>query len=381
MKKLLLSFAIIISSVVSVFAADWGGIVKNETLFSTFKFDAFNVNQGDTVYLWTSAPLPKTIFTFDAEVLYKFSFDYKDDLKSNFIHVFDIDLLKVSGKKETENVIFNMDFGRFNVSDQTEVVFNQLFDGARVSMAFPVCVTNIYAGYTGFLNGLNTKMVSENANVYTSLYNFYSTAHKLFVVGGDFSFPYLISNQNIGLGAIYFYDADNAADVRTNRFYTDLAMNGNFTDNLSYDVKTIIEVVSKKIANYSSFSMAYSLDGIQIGAGIEYASGNNGVLVPFSTVTSRTKVNSFIYPETTGMLLPRIDFSLVGNKFYLDSNVKANFDFQTNTPKFSGIDVQGSFVYSLFTDLQIGLDVCTYFSAEEDADDNFAATLTAAFSF
>lgn len=379
MKKIFTSVLFTILCCSFSFSLDWGGVVTNNTIFSTLNFDNVDLQQSNDVSVWLSTPLGSSGFTFSGELLLKYNMTITKTVPNTFEPIVDCDLLKISGSKPIGDSNLLMEFGRFRISDITSVVFNQLCDGANFVFSFPLFNMRTYAGYTGLLNGLNTTIISEYAVPYSNIYNFYSTAYPLLVLDASFDFPYLIPAGDLKFEYIYFGETKNFA---YNRMYCNVLLKGMIGEKAEYKVASVLEVMNtEKIANFSEVEVTFPInDNSYIACGAEYASGLNGPLVPFSTVSSRTQIKSFIYPETTGSIIPNVNYVYLKDDLLLKLDLKLDMNC-IDSFEFCGVQLDSVFLYNLFTDLQIGLDGTVYFSTGSEEDDNIALTLYAALAF
>lgn len=374
MKKILLAVVAAFSLCAApAFAVEWGGLINNESKVT--KTSDFAFHQANAVYLWANAPLGKA-FSFAAEGMYKFSFDTPGNTIGN---VADVDLFKLGGNIDFGSGKFILNAGRFTVADNTGVNFSQCCDGLAASILLSKVNLSFYAGYTGLLNSLNVSILGAQSESRS----FYSLCHGYVPVLAAVEFPSLFANQAIALQGEAFIDIDK--ETKYNRIYANFTMGGPIAGTVYYSLISSVGLVEKDIMNYSSLSIAaYPNDSIALNIGASFASGDFGGkgLKPYATFTSRPAYGSASSPETTGCIVPNVDFIYTVGNMFANVNVKAPLAMPEKKPSFAGVGADLAFIYNIFSDLQAEVDA-SYFKdvAGKGADDNLSAALKFVISF
>lgn len=376
-------FLSIVASLFVCFTAsafDWGGIFKNSTGLSLPNFSNAGLSQTDGLYLWMNTPLANSELSLSGEVMYQFGLN-ADQNGNTVSNLADLDLLKVAGDYDLNSGILSISFGRFAVADITSVIFMQSIDGAFVKYVADLFNISAYAGYTGLLNGLNVTMINGDAQVFENSNSVYSLANPFIPLSLTLEFPALLGNQTLALQANGYLDL---GVNRISRYYATLLADGPITDSLFYSVSTTIGSSNfQNIMNYSTASLYYyPLDMFFLSTGVEYASGKNGSLSPFVGITSRAIVNSLESKQTSGIVLPKLSVNVIVGKILVSVNGKYLLSVLDSSSEGNGFEADLSLLYSPYSDLQVGLDVTSYFDTTKDKNNNnFTATLKVALSF
>lgn len=376
--KLLIGAVCALFTFVSPVASlEWGGILKNDTQGLLPAFKNFSLSQSDSLFMWLSAPLGESGLYFSGEGMYKFTFTTADN---NFSQLADVDLLKISGDYQTAKGIFSIAAGRYMMSDSTAVIFAQNFDGVSVKYAGNRFAVSGFGGYTGLLNSLNVTMINKDGIAFGPESKIYSLSNGFVPAGVSFELPSLFTNQSLSIQTLAFIDI---GEEKYNRFYGTLLLSGPITNSFLYNFATSFGTNDfSSLMNYSALNFyLYPNDFLSISFGAEYASGKNGPFSPFLGVTSRSIVNSLTAPQTTGAIVPNVVCSCVFDKMYFGITGKFLMAVPEDKVETKGVEADFSFIYAVFTDLQIGFDLTSYFDISKNNEDNLTATLRAAISF
>ena len=358
-------------------SVEWGGIFKNDSQFLLPGFKDFSVAQSDSIYMWLTAPFGESGLYFSGEGLCKFTYTTAD---KNFSLLADVDLFKVGGDYETKNGTFSISFGRYMVTDSTAAIFAQNMDGLSLKYAGRSVAFSAFGGYTGLQNALNVSMLDKDGYVFMPENKVYSLANAFVPAGITLELPAVFTNQSLSIQTLAFIDLGSE---KYNRFYGTFLLSGPITNAFFYSFATSVGTNNfSSLMNYSVLGFyLYPSDKVSISFGAEYASGKNGPLSPFLGVTSRSVVNSLSAPQTTGSIVPNLILSVVMDKMYLGITGKFLMAIPESKIEPKGAEADLSFLYSIFTDFQIGVDVTSYFDITKNNEDNFSATLRAAISF
>ena len=379
MKKIILTSLIAISCAFSsLFAFSWSGLVDNNTrLSANDDFSDIALRQGNGVYFSINTNVTDDgNFKFAAEGLYKYKFDYdfkseKNDLKN----IADCDLAKLSGNLVLDKGMIALNVGRFKYSDFSGSVFSQVTDGAYVYYNNQKIKASVYAGYTGFLNRLNVSMVE---NEYSTTDQFYALCPKYIPVIADFSYKTLFESHTIGGQVEYFLPV---TDDNTQKAYGTVIMNGYIGGNVAaYDAKLTlgtekfegIMVDAKFDAHYFAGSKT------MLTAGLEYASGEQGSIKPFITLSGRSFGSSPFY---NGVIVPKLAAMYSSDKLYGSLTERVIISMPKDEAKLDGFDTSLSVIYNLYSDLQIGGNIGAYVCKEEKKMSNYYATVKASLKF
>lgn len=378
MNRLLLGTFVLFLFSAPIFAFEWGGVIKNDSQVLLPEFQNFSLLQSDSLYLWFNAPFGKSGVYFAGEGMYKFSLTTDDELAIS--HLADLDLLKIGGDFNLKKGTFSFSAGRFLIIDSTSAIFSQNSDGVSVKYSADKVKFTVYAGYTGLLNALNVSMLDKNGSIFASDGNVYSLAHPYVPVIGTFEFPALGANQSLSIQGNAFLDF---GEDKANRYYATLLLSGPISNKFFYSLATSVGSENFiNLMNYSVLMMSvYPSNNLAISVGAEYASGKNAFFSPFKGITSRSVVNSVSAPETSSVIVPNLSTALIFDKLICSVSGKALLVIPDTKIDFNGFEVDLSVSYNVFSDLQLGLDVTSYFDIASKNDDNLTATLRAAISF
>jgi len=352
----------------SAFAFSWSGIVNNNTKLSTPNFEDFALNQSNGIFLSFKTPINDNL-RLAGEALYKYELNVTENDK-DLKNIVDVDLLKLSGKWSMGTSNVALDFGRYSYSDLSSTVFNQCSDGLNVKYETAKWKTGLYAGYTGLLNSHNVSM-SDAPEDDKELYNLCAG-----YVPVSVNFSYIMGKNVIGAQGSYFL---GISDSVTDKIYGTVTLSGPVSTSGSYSAAAVIgfddysDLMLYAKADYS----AYLAGKAMVGAGVEYASGDQGSFKPFKTISSKSVSCTGI--PTSGVFVPKINAMYVANKMYASFCEKFVIAMDDST-EFAGADTAISVVYNIFSDLQLGGDIAA-FVCEEEAGRYFSFTAKATLAF
>lgn len=348
MKKILISIFTAFCFLIPVHSFDFGGLIDDS--FTANFASSFSGSNSTSAYLWGSSDLNKDGSLYiKGEVMYKLTALLPNGQVS---HIFDADLLKLAGNFKKGKANFSFSAGRFPITDMTAVVFNQTSDGAYFSYSGPKFGFNAYAGFTGFINGNVVTMLGPKGSFLTPKTKVYSLSNPYIPVSLGISLPGLFKNQTLSVQANAFIDA---TANQYNRIYIATSLSGPLTSKVFYTVLTDFGTENfTNIMNYSSANVTiFPMSGMFISTGVEYASGNNGFLSPFRTVTARTAFNASRDVQTSGVLIPSGTVNYAVTKdLLLNADLKIPFTCDTN---FEATGFQGgiSCIFNIFSDLSL----------------------------
>lgn len=384
MKKKLLTLILFFCCFFSLNCYEWGGLFTETFKSSSQKFEADKINfrQSNSLSLWFKVPFSNDAKTsFLTQATFKYNFDFNRTNKF-FFPILDFDLMQFSSLLQFSRNSLLINAGRFYCSDYTKVIFSQKCDGISIINTFSYCETVLFAGYTGFLNSINDIMIEKNKiGFYPENGDFYVFAHKYIPVSFTLKFPSAFLNQQLLFEADAFFDL---TEEKFNRFYATLSTEGPVADLFFYSIFVTFGFENfAKVTNFNALKFNFLLnENILINLNCSYASGNQLFFSPFTGFTSNTAYNSFHRSEYTAMLLPAFDINFSHNNFYSNFSAKAVFDFPNTDLIFKGIDIFGSIIFNVFSDLQIGLTgFCFLDMLISQQENNYAVSLNCSFSF
>ena len=378
MKKIILSTLLAVSCVFSSLSAlSWSGIIDNNSkLSANDDFSQLGLKQSNGIYLSLASNLNEAgNLRFVAEGLYKYNLDCSfPGSASHFTNILDIDLLKFAGNWAVGDGLFALSLGRFQYSDFSGSVFSQVSDGVYLSYDTLKTKTALYAGYTGLLNRLNVSMTENMPDPGDQLY---ALCPKYVPVALDFTYKALFESNTIGLQALCFIPV---TEKNTMKFYGTLVANGYFGTLGSYDVRVTLgtEKFENMMLDVKLDTNFYVNSNLVVLAGAEYASGDQGIIKPFLTVSSFTFGNS---PLQNGAIVPKAGLVFAANKIYAGLTERVILSMPVDKIAFNGLDTSVNVLYNLFSDVQIGLDIGAYVCIESKDLSSYFATLKASLAF
>lgn len=381
MKKILITIlAALCMFAAPLSALEWGGLFGDETKGSTYDFKDFAFKQSNNLFFWVTTPLNDAgTWSFSSEAMFKYNLDVADGTKA-FTAIGDLDLLKVAGTIPLSSGKLMLSAGRFSYSDITGVNFSQCCDGAAANLSLKGINLGAYIGYTGLLNAFNVTTLDVLGPKDTSGKQFYVTSHSYLPAMLSVTLPPLVANQTLSLQGEAFIDLES---TKYNRIYGSFVLSGPIAGTVFYSLASSFGFVKSDVMNYTSLAVsAFPTETMGINAAIEYASGNNGSFKPYVTFTSRPAYGSALSPETSGCLVPSIDFIYTTGSLFANVNAKVPFVMPEGKADFKGFGADLVFIYNIFSDLQAELD-CSYFKdvATKGAEDSASVTLKCSLSF
>lgn len=375
MKKLLTAFICALFAT-SVFAFEWGGVIKNDTGVNAS--DSLSLNQSDSVFLWGSVPLKNDGSMYiKGEGMYKINLakPLKPSGDIVFTQIADLDLLKFAGDFKTENGTLSISLGRFSFSDLTSSVFSQCSDGLFVKYSNQGFQVNGYAGYTGLLNSYVVQMINSPDYEQETPTDIYSLSAKYIPVALSVSFPALFANQALSAQAAGFIDLNGTS---FNRFYGTLNLTGPLLSSLYYSATTCFGYTDK-VSNMSSLTFTYfPLPATFLNVGAKFASWDNGSFGAFTGVTASPL---FTGTETTSCIVPSVSItSVLMGKLILMAGGKTVLAHDGEKIGYAGLAGDASVMYNMFSDLQIGLSVAGN-KVKNRENDDMTITFKASMSF
>ncbi len=378
MKKIIAAGLIALSCTFStLFAFSWSGVVDNSSkLLANHDFSQLTLEQSNGVYLSFSSNLNQAgNLRIAGEGLYKYYLYCPFNGGSlTFKNVADIDLLKFTGDWKLKSGSLSVNLGRFQYSDFTGAVFNQITDGAYISYNTLKIKTSIYAGYTGLLNRLNVSM-AENTSSSTD--QVYALCPQYVPVAADISYKALFETNTIGFQAMCFIPVTNANTLKA---YGTISMNGSFGTIGSYNAKVTVgtEKFTSIMLDAKLDTNFYVNKNIMVTAGGEYVSGTQGSIKPFLSITAR----SFGYaPFVNGIIVPKAGVMFVKDKFYGNLTERIILAMPSDQFSFNGFDTTVNLIYNLFSDVQLGCDIAAYICTERKENSRFYTTIKASLAF
>ena len=378
MKKLVISGILATAFVFSsAFAISWGGMVDNSSKLSANNdFSVMALDQSNGVYLSVNSNIKDDgSLRFSGEGLYKYEFNCNFDTKdTSFLNIADVDLLKLSGDWVIGNGQLAMALGRYKYSDFSGAVFSQTSDGLYLTYDTLNLKASVYGGFTGLLNRLNVSMIE---NEHEEGEQFYALCPMYVPVMADFSYKGLLNSHTVGLQVAAYIPV---SDKNTMKAYGTLIANGYIGTIASYDAR-----VTLGTEKFDGLMMDAMLDAnfyintdVMVTVGGEYASGAQGSLKPFETISVRSFGKAPFY---NGVIVPKLAAMYASGKIYASATERVIIGMPEDEAKLDGFDTTVNVIYNLFSDVQLGLDAGAYICKETKEFTNYYATVKALLAF
>lgn len=380
-------FAAVVFSLAGAFslgALDFGGTFFNTSRLYTNDWDPVALSQQDGLTAWLKAPLSKDgkiYLATEGTALFKFSVSNLSNFgagKPSFY--LDLGLLKIGYLLNVGDSLLQLNAGRFFMDDMSGLVFSQTSDGASASFTTNRFVASAFAAYTGLTNA---HFVSMTDDVSVDSDSIYSCSSPYLVAGAGVSLPYLFANQT--LGAEFFAaigangpSGSNSGNVRS---YVTLALNGPVVKELFYEFSTTFGF-KDGVSNLSSFKLSYypPLMDSAVNFSLLYASGENGGIKPFRTVTKGSASYAYSDPDLSGVFKAGLSGSIKPlENLFVGLETGLVFDLAESFA-YDGFEWALNAKYQLFTDLQLGISVLQYYDVDK-YDNNSVLTLNAVIAF
>ena len=373
MKKILITICTVFLMIAApVSAFEWGGLISNDTGIQTPDFKNITLNQADGVSLWFNTPIGAD-FALSGEVLYKFKLSKAGSANAVITNIADLPLLKFSGQTQAGSGKLSVSAGRFAYVDNAGAVVSGTIDGASVDYAFSVVDIGLFAGSSGLLNTLNNPSL-ERAD-YTKEANIYDMAYAYAPVGLSFELPYLFGNQSLSIQAYALLDCGKH-ETKSNNFYANLALSGPITNTVYYNLASSAGLIDfKKFMNYSGFTLlVFPAQTVSINAGAEFTTADDGKLAAFY---------SPLAAKTGGQLAPKLGFTFGTDDMCFDLGGKYILQYANSSYAGYGAEINSSFIYNIFSDLQVGLSFNGFIDTTADKleGNRFTANLNIALAF
>ena len=371
MKKFLVSVCtalFILSAPLSAF--EWGGVIKDDTGITTPDFKDITFKQSNALSLWFKAPFGNSGFKLTAEGLYKYNLSVSK-AATEFVNIADLSLFKVDGKIDAGSGLLSLSAGRFAVADATGAVIAQTSDGISVNYALDTVKLGAYAGYTGLLNSLNVPMATapqKDIKVYNPAYPYAP-------LGLTVELPSLVLNQNVTLQGYALLDC---GANKSSMYYANLVLAGPVTNIIYYNLSTTLGSVNfKNFMNYTGFTLyIFPTNEIAVNAGLDFGTADQGNTAAFTSIAVKSG-------DVSGKIVPRVSFTYGTDDMCLELGGKYRIAYDTAKAKYAGAgaDINAGFVYNIFSDLQIGLNINALIDTTEAKQNNFTANLNIALAF
>lgn len=378
MKKLVISGILATAFVFSsAFAISWGGMVDNSSKLSANNdFSVMALDQSNGIYLSVNSNITEGgSLRFTGEGLYKYELNCNFDTKdTEFKNIADVDLLKLSGDWTIANGHLGLALGRYKYSDFSGAVFSQTSDGLYLTYDTMKIKASVYGGFTGLLNRLNVSMME---NKYEEGEQFYALCPGYIPVLADFSYKALFNSHKVGLQAAAYIPV---SDENTLKAYGTFIANGFIGTVASYDAR--VTLGTEKFEEFMLDAMldanVYINTNVMVTVGGEYASGAQGSLKPFKTISVRSFGRAPFY---NGVIVPKLAAMYASGKIYAGATERVIIGMPEDEAKLEGFDTTVNVIYNLFSDVQLGLDAGAYICKETKDFTNYYATVKALLAF
>ncbi|UTC63503.1 hypothetical protein E4O00_07090 [Treponema sp. OMZ 788] len=253
MKKIrtLTFFFLIISLSLSAFEA--GGIFKTGIgldVGQKNKNQNLSLSHFDSLSLWAKQNLDKEgNYNFAIQASYLLNLkkpikpQKKFDAKNDITHIANLDMLKFSFLIPIGSNSFNIEAGRYNISDITATILNQNIDGIYLSYTMPQFSTFFNLGYTGLLNTyvnpINTPDIKAISSKEAKIYNLApSFAH----ISALFKIPFASLRHTANLDLNSFIATSNPKDTNN---YISISLNGPIVKGLFYNASVTSSIITR----------------------------------------------------------------------------------------------------------------------------------------
>lgn len=372
MKKNIVSLVLVFGVATALFGLEWGGVINNSTLGTTSDFKDFSINQSNGIHLnLTSAITKDKSLRFATEGYYKYTLAFEND-ESKLTHIVDLSLLKLSGNWNINGSVLTLNVGRFNFFDKTGFVFGQQSDGVNINYTGRNWSLGAYAGYTGLLNRFTTPMY-DNEYVEQKMAHLYDLSYGYVPLMLDFTLTNVGGNV-IGMQGQYYLDLTNKVD----KAYGSLFVKGPIGNICSYYVAGVVGSNNfKDLMVRANVNLQFVLgSNYMFSVGADYSSGNDKIS-PFKGITIKT-VHSAV--EGIDSIVPRISFTYANEKCVFNAAEKIVMSMPKEF-EFNGLDSNVSFVYNIFSDLQLGSSLNAYTDFNDKDNNKFSVSVNANFVF
>lgn len=400
MKKITIAATFTLAICSATFAFDFGGLLKNDSAIQTYSDGDFNLDQKNSVSLWARQNFDKSAENYFAvEASYNFEGDLeKEDDK--FTNSIDLDFFAANLSKQFDSAKISFTVGRFYLSDLSGIVFTQNADGAGFCVKNNYFVLSTYGAYTGFLNALNTKIISatpdefvftgktpavqDTSRIFAPDNNkIYDFAEKYAVAEIALSLPNFAANQTV---SAEFLGTFRLEKEKYNRMYAAINLGGPVYNAFFYNVSSTLGFLSYErkdeiggqktengISNMTNINLDYYFNRASFGLSGVYASGKQGPLsafVGFSKNTSTYSLQEFLYSgiiktgaNATCKPLENLLLSANGNLiFNAASGDKKDEDF--DKIKYYGFEYSAGATWQVKSDFQLGVTASQFFDKD-----------------
>lgn len=374
-------FILALSLFAHSFAVEYGGTLGESVELYTNDFDPVAMDEKTKLTLFFRAPFgPSSYFAAEGNVTptYKAN-DVTEINDGDFECPLDVTLFKFAHAIRQENAAsLNFAAGRFAVADSTGFILNQPIDGVSAAYNSQRLVVSGYAGYTGLLNGLNFTIL--NGDVDKSNNDFYYMASPFIIGQASVYFPYLFFNQSLGIEGLTAIGTKgpNGDNADYNRFYGTVSLSGSVGPQKFYLLSTtfgaeVIDGDFDKLSNLSQLSFTYYIPQFydsQVTGSVLYASGKQGSFAAFTGLSSMEATYSAFAPEYSGLLKAGLCGTIKPKDNLLASlGTDVVFACPKEDFEYAGIQVYGSVVYQLYTDMQLGLMAHQYVGDDKNENE------------
>lgn len=355
----------------SLHSFEWGGVL-NESISNSkesYTEDSFLFTQKNCLDLWFQTPIAqKENLSFMFNTSFDLKFDYYNE-DCEILSIIDFDLLHLSYFKNFSSFSFSSDIGRIEVNDITKKIVSQKIDGIKGSFELVNFSADFYLGFTGLLNALNNRMLDVNGEPFAIEGINYIFATNLFPYSLSITFPTTSRKNKI---ICEFTGVGNSKQNR-NRYYGTLGFGSDSLKYFTYQLSTTVGI--EDFRNISNLTVLYfkflPFELLSFDAEVTYASGNQYYLSSFTGLTSFRENDYLLHKEVSEQLVMAAG-ACFNNKFFEGNlQVKCLFDFPESELYFSGVLINSTVDFSIFSDLYAGVSGILFF----DVIDNWKQNL------
>ncbi len=367
MKKALLS-SIILTTALSSFAVDFGGLLQNNSVIANQPASdkELKLDQTNSASLWFKAPMGTPANYFLIQGTYKFEKDFGNEITVNAVN---LDLAKFVYTEDE----FTLTAGRFPAADLSGIVYSQEGDGCSIEFDTPVLYLSGYGFFTGLLNSQYVTIIVPQYEKDTD--KVYQKTPGYIVTGARAGLPYFLGEQSVSAEGIFTFRTEGKTHTRV---YAEGGLNGPFLINgVYYNLCGVLSFEkfgssTYKMGNLSKGSLSWFpgiLDSC-VSVNSIYASGDQGPFDSFTAFTSGTAINSLMEPEYTEIFINGLSGSIKpADNILLNGGFMVAMD-ASDSVKYQGFQYNAGASWQIFSDVLAGAELTQYFASEKTDENN-----------
>ena len=366
------------------FSLSFGGHLTTNSILTIYEDNSSIFENSENLSFWLKFPLNNSYTSFFAcEGFYDFSLKSTQGQEVVIGNILDIPLFKFTFNLNPKNTNSTMNIGRFAIADTTGFVLNQTIDGIFTKFRSAKTDVSILAGYTGFINGLNS-------NFYDCPY---VTEGSIYALAPSYVVTSL--NGKFNVFNTQFINTEFVASVDLNKLdyhkmYATLSFNGSISQKFYYILQSTLGMSLKsdgtedlRFANLSKFDLTSYFNFLNSSLTLHgvYASQESeslGVFRPITKIESSLSGLSYSSLFKSGFLYT---FKPISSLFVsLSSDGICSFD-KDSALFFEGIQWSVESKWQIVSDLYISLAGQQFISFIEEKQNQLTVGIKLGFSF